>query len=540
MFAKRIVFITACKADVYWEDNSHLNASLELHVGPAGIEELSRHLCAMPETLTYVIVDVVEEEFRNETIPHLFGRDKKEYINRRLNQHYRTTTYRGTLDLGREKTGRRDDKMLFTALTNPGVFKPWIDCLLEHKVPIVGVYTPSVLAGRILQKLDIKHENVLLVTQQKNSGIRQTFFHNKQLKLSRLVVPVAELDEQQYADYIFPEIEKTRRYLSRLQLLNFNHTLDVCLVSDKTVVSAIVSGMTKSNQDAGLSRLHVYSVEDIETEFGFFKKQHPYPAKNPRYCNQLFSQILLSRLPSLNYTESTNKKYKTFRDTRIGMYAASALFLVVAFIWSSMNIIEGRLLDAYSGEGLASTEFIQQEHQKLMATIPDTPIEAAGLKESVDIAKSLVGHKTIPEKLMQAISVGLNTNTALQIKNIQWIVSSDPYAPVNPKNQNKLLKLAHPTKNMLLSKNNDKIYQIALIKGHLRHFSGEYRKAFDSVNKLAAALQQHAGIIDVQIIKHPLEVNSALNLTGKTGVNVKAGKANFVLRAVLSTGLTEH
>ncbi len=539
MFTKRIVFITACKADVYWGDNSHLKGPLELHAGPAGIEELSRHLRAMPETLTYVIVDVVEEEFKNETIPHLFGRDKKEYINRRLNQYYRTTTYRGTLNLGRKKTGRRDDKILFTALTNPGVFKPWIDCLLEHKVPIVGVYTPSVLAGRILQKLDIKQENVLLITQQKNSGIRQTFFHNKRLKLSRLA-PIAELDEQQYADYIFSEIEKTRRYLSRLQLLNFNHTLDVCLISDKAVVSAIVSGTTKNNQDTGLSRLHVYSVEDIETEFGFLKEQRPYPAKNLRYCDQLFSQILLSRLPSLNYTEATNKKYKTFRDVRIGMYAASALFLFAAFIWSSKNVIEGRLLAAYSGKGLASTEFIQQEYQKIMANIPDTPIEAAGLKESVDIAKSLTDHKTIPEKLMQAISVGLNTNTVLQIENIQWIVSNDPYAAVNPKNQSKLLKLARSSKNRLLSKNNDKIYQIALIKGYLRHFSGEYRKAFDLVNKLASALQQHVDIVDVQIIKHPLDVDSTLNLTGKTGVNVKADKASFVLRAVLNTGLTAH
>ena len=60
------------------------------------------------------------------------------------------------------------------------------------------------------------------------------------------------------------------------------------------------------------------------------------------------------------------------------------------------------------------------------------------------------------------------------------------------------------------------------------------------VNKLASALQQHVDIVDVQIIKHPLDVDSTLNLTGKTGVNVKADKASFVLRAVLNTGLTAH
>lgn len=537
MFAKRIVFITASRIDVRCWGNEYLHGSLELHPGPAGIEELGRHVRAMPELLTYVIIDVVEEEFRSEMIPHLFGKDKREYINRRLNQYYRTSIYRGALDLGREKTGRRDDKMLFTALTNPGVFTPWIDCLLDHKVPIIGVYTPSVLGGRVLQKLDIKHENVLLITQHKNSGIRQTFFHNKQLQLSRLL-PVTELDEQQYVDYVFSEIEKTRRYLARLQLLNFNHALDVCFVSNKAIAGAMVSRTAKNNADTELFKLHVYSVEDIETKFGFIKKQRGLPVKDSRYCDHLFSQILLSRLPSLNYTQITNKKYKIYRDVRIGMYAASALFFVVAFIWSGMSFIEGSLLAAYSGKGLVSTEFIQQEYQKVIANTADTPIVAAGLKESVDIATALVRHKTMPAKLMQAISVGLNTNAALKIENIQWIVSSDLYASVNPKNHSKSLKLARSTNNVLLSKNNDKIYQVALITGRLRSFSGEYRKAFKSVNKLASALQQHTDIVDVQTIEFPLDVNSASNLTGKTGT--KEDNVSFVLRVVLNTGLIEH
>ncbi len=544
MFAKRIVFITASRVEVCWWNKGYLNGSLELRVGSAGIEELGRHVLAMPELLTYVLIDVVEEEFRNETIPHLFGKDKKEYINRRLNQYYRTSAYRGVLNLGREKDGRRDDKILFTALTNADVFTPWIDCLLEHKVPIIGVYTPSVLGGRVLQKLGIKQENVLLITQKRNSGIRQTFFHNKQLQLSRLL-SVTELGEQQCADYIFSEIEKTRRYLARLKLLDFNHTLDVCLISDKAVISAVVGGMEKSNQYAELCRLHVYSVEDVETEFGFINAQRNCSLncsvtdpKGSRYCDYLFSRILLSRLPSLDYTRPTNRKYKTYRDLRMGLYAVSVLLLVVAFIWSGMSLIEGNLLDAYNSEALVSTEFIQQEYQKVIANTADTPIVATGLKESVDIAKSLVGHKTMPAKLMQAISGGLSTNAALKIENIQWIVSSDPYAPVDSKNLSKLLKLADAPNSLLLSKKNDQIYQVALITGRLSHFSGEYRKAFNSVSKFAAALRQHADIVDVQTIEFPLDVNSASNLSGKTGADVKANKASFILRAVLNTRLT--
>ncbi|NOX43870.1 MAG: hypothetical protein GXP19_09095 [Gammaproteobacteria bacterium] len=562
------MFITASQVDVYWWEDKYLNGPLEIHLGRTGIHALGKHLRVMPEMLTYLIIDVVEEEFRNETIPHLFGRDKKQLTTRRLNQYFRTSTYRGALNLGREKSGRRDDKVLFTALTNSDVFKPWVDCLLRHKVPIVGVYSPSVLGGRMLQKLNINHQNVLLITHQKSSGIRQTFFHKKRLKLSRLV-PVAGLNEQQYAGGIFSEIEKTRRYLSRLQLLNFDEVLDVCFVSDKTTAGAI----SKNNQDTELTRLHVVTVGDLESEFGSNNagglrhaegscraegssyraegsshraegsshraegsshraEGSSHRAEGSRYCDQVYARILSLKRPTLNYAEPAIKKYKTFREIRMGMHASSTLLLVAAIIWSSMNIIEGFLLENYSGEIRASSVFIQGEYQKVLANTPETPIPPVGLKESVDIAKSLKDGKAMPGKLMRAISTGLNVSTTLGVEKIQWLVSSDPYAPVELENKNRLNKPIIPATTPSEADSMRTLYQIALIKGRLGDFSGGYRKAFNAVDKLASVLRRQPDIVDVQTMKLPFDVNSKSDLHGHTGVNVTISKAGFVLRVV--------
>jgi len=525
MFDKRIIFISASQIDVYQWQNGCLSEPRSFNSGPVGIDELARYVSNMPEILTYLVVDVVEEEFRIELIPHLFGKDKKQYLERRLNQYYRESSYRGTLSLGREQTGRRNDKVLFTALTNPGVFKPWIDCLLENKVPIAGVYTPSVLGGDILQALNMDDEDVLLITQQKNGGIRQSFFHSKQLMLSRLV-PVVELDASQYVEFIYSEKKKPRRYLTRLRILDFNNALNVCLVS----TSAVVDVIEKNNQNTDLTKLKSYSVVYLEDKI--MSVPQGLPKEDTRYCDNLFAHILFSKTPALNYTEPAVKKFKKFRDIRTAMIAASGLFLVTAFLWSGMNVIEGSLLQTYSGEAHASSEYIKQEYEKIIANTPQAPIKASGLMEGVKIAKSLMGHKAMPEKLMQAISAGLNTNIALKIESIDWVVSNDPYTPVVNKNQGKLKKLARAAKKMF-SKNSDEIYQIVLITGHLRNFTGNYRKAFDSVNKLASALQEHAEIIVVQAIKYPLDVDSSSSMTGKTGVNVKNNTASFILRAVL-------
>ena len=51
-------------------------------------------LTAYPATPVYLIVDAVEEDYRVETFPHTAGSAQKALLDRKLNQLYRTSTYR--------------------------------------------------------------------------------------------------------------------------------------------------------------------------------------------------------------------------------------------------------------------------------------------------------------------------------------------------------------------------------------------------------------------------------------------------------------
>ena len=80
----------------------------------AGFLRANPHPC-------YLLTDLVEEDFRHETVPHLRGRDRAGLIQRKFEQFYRNTPFRQASLLQRQKEGRRDDEMLFSALTNPAL-----------------------------------------------------------------------------------------------------------------------------------------------------------------------------------------------------------------------------------------------------------------------------------------------------------------------------------------------------------------------------------------------------------------------------------
>ena len=525
MLAKRVVYITSSEANIYLWKDACLQGSEEFQLDQNGLKSFSSLLRDADEMLTYLIVDVVEEEFRNETVPHLFGRERKELINRRLDQYYRATPYKGSLIQGREEGGRRDDRILFTALTNPDVVKPWVECLLENKVPIAGIYTPSVLGSDLLQKLDVNFENVLLMTRQKNSGVRQSYFQDGQLKLSRLV-PIVELNEELSAELVFSEIEKARRYLARLQLLPFDKALDVCVISDSETIEIISDSSQGKNRDTDLARLHVFNVEDLLVDLGIKQQE------STRFCDRIYSRLLMAKAPALNYTGVGDTRYRKSRQKRLAMYAASVVFFMASLVWSSMNFIEGSLLQSHSQEAHKSALIVRSEYDKVIAKIPEISIKPGGLKESVEIAKVLKDHKALPQPLLKAISVGFD-DASLQMDSIEWIVTSDPDASVDSRYKNRTQKIAIEAAGKLQTDNAAKLFQVALINGSFDQFSGNYREAFDAVNNLVARLEGHADIVDVQTIKLPLDISSNSNLTGQTGIKAVARDAVFVLRVVL-------
>src|SRR3989338_1316964 len=171
---------------------------------------------------TYLLVDFIEEDFRQESVPHLIGRNRRALLERKFDQFYRGTPFQQATLLQRQKTGRRDDDMLFSALTNPALVKLWLDILLAQQIPLAGIYSVPQISAPLIK--DHPSDYLLLISWEKFSGLRQTYFSGHRLQISRLT-PVH--DELSFRDAVVKELARTHQYLKSLSLLPPGQILDV-------------------------------------------------------------------------------------------------------------------------------------------------------------------------------------------------------------------------------------------------------------------------------------------------------------------------
>src|SRR5690606_239287 len=90
---RRALFLSAHKAAVYHWQKGDLGSSYLFDANQDGREYFERYLRETPNVPMYILVDVFEEEFRRDTIPHVFGSDRQAIIDRKCARLFRETPY---------------------------------------------------------------------------------------------------------------------------------------------------------------------------------------------------------------------------------------------------------------------------------------------------------------------------------------------------------------------------------------------------------------------------------------------------------------
>ena len=97
--------------------------------------------------------------------------------------------------------------------------------MLLHKTPIVGIYSVPHISAPLIKDIDSDH--LLLLSWEKNAGLRQSYFFNKRLLFSRLT-PLSH--DNAFADAIATESARTQQYLQSLSLTPQGKMLNVYII----------------------------------------------------------------------------------------------------------------------------------------------------------------------------------------------------------------------------------------------------------------------------------------------------------------------
>lgn len=510
--ASHILYVTGQSASLYRVDRKRIDKLCTQPCSDAGYAAVCAALLEHEAPPVAVLTDLIEEEFREESLPHTIGRDRATLHARHAGKLFRSTPYRHYRVIDRQKQGRRDDQVLFSALTNRDNIEPLLNALATAGVPVKGVYSLPIVSRHLVKSLGVQNGNVLLVTEQPDGGLRETFVRDGQVRFSRLA-PINENSARRYAQILTAEAQKTRRYLHTLRLLGHDQPLDVFALCD----SARLEALQQQPNDDGNIRIQGIDLSHLTRLLGL------PDSPDTGLSDGLFCYLLHKYRSGNHYARAADLRNWRTHQVRLGMLAASWLIAVGALVLSGMNIVDARLVEreaAKLGELSAQTG---HAYEQIEQGLPVQPDAALAMREALDVAGRLKSYPLKIDRLYRLVGSGLSAQPGLALDKFSWFVTPDrdarKPAEVQPGDEPSSLP-ASP-------------YLVTRISGHVRNFNGDYARVQQQVEYMADWLSKQPGVIGVQVIRKPLNTRADNNLQGGMAVNEDREIAEFELRLVL-------
>ena len=520
MAAKLLICISASSATIARWNGKRVGDCQILGNDDDGLKVFKDLLTTLSGIPVYFMVDTVEEDYRYETLPHTFGADRAEMVSRKLKQHYRNAPFVAAWLQGRETGKRRDDRYLLSALTNTEMLTPWVEAVAARGLPVAGVYLLPMVSTALLEKLDTKANNLLLVAQH-GSGLRLTFFRDRQFRLSRLTRGDTGQAAQR-AKFITSEISNTRLYLHALRTLTLDEQVTVVLLDRSDQLESAVGEIARDNPSLACVRVGKHELSD---RLGLPESLLDLSS------DTIYLQLLGARVPPSNLAPQTvTKDFRRYQAQR-AVYAAAGIVVLAAAGWCGFETWRSYDLNADTAAAAKQTALLQSQYRDITRQFPASPTSADNLKRAVEIADQLRKTLRTPGPTMRIVSAALEDSPAILIREFAWKYditeieaggsSGRAGEPGSPRES------AEPSTGARRK-------QSALVAGEIRPFRGDYRGAIDMINAFADRIAKDPAVAQVRVVKLPLNVNPQLTLSGSTvEAGVQSGSTDFRLVIVL-------
>jgi hypothetical protein len=467
-----------------------------------GHKEFAEFLKQYISTPAYLMVDAVEEDYRLESVPHTTGSEKKELITRKLNQFYRGLQYRTAHFINRQLDKRKDDKYLFVALNNEDFLQAWVNILQEAKVRLVGIYLLPMLSQVLVKQLKLMAPHILLC-EKLSSGLRQTYFHNGRLRMSRLV-PNVPATVNQLGYFYLVETEKTRLYL-----------ISQRFITRETQLNLVLASLDGSTQHISQGISHEQGIECTDADLSQITQNLNLPSKLIEQMPELLHMHLLASGHVVDNLapEALTKEYD-FSTLKKNINVATLVVGVLGLFAASGMVLLGLNYQTNLRDAMQDTMLQQRRYDEAAKNFPVTTITAGDLKAAVELDKIISSYPKSPRRMMVVVSGALEQVPEVQLDRMHWALTND----MNIKDDDKLISLPATNfpNNAIFTADASKLYELAYITAEISGFTGDYRAALSSVQKFVEKLKLNQNVATVDVLQEPVNVSSFVNLQGST------------------------
>ncbi|HEY2629201.1 MAG TPA: hypothetical protein VGI57_08730 [Usitatibacter sp.] len=507
----------------------------EFAVSGAGAAAFERYLGQVPTTPTRIFTDLSEEDLRLDTIPHVSAGDREAIVGRKLSQIFRNTPFRYAQVQGRESEGRRDDRVIYTAITNPEALRPWLEMIERLKVPLEGIHSAAVFSGVLLDELDLLFPHALLVTFTPGDAMRQTYFRDREIKFSRLT-PIDLGEGQTLGGMIAEETTRTWQYLDSLRHFSPDDRLEVCVLVHKNDRASLEAAL----RDFAQLQYRLLDMDEVAIKLGL--KPPPLDSTSEEVMVHLF---LLRNIPN-HFATPEMRRYAVRRSARILVTQVSMAVLAASLAWGGWNI--WRLYQSSETDHSVTQQItgLNRESDEILRSLPSFGVGGATMRDAVTFYNgSLRRFPTLTDFLIP-ISGVLRAYPDVTLTQVAWEATDDlketprirPMAPHDPPTVKSSSK-APPTQGqgaVTQAALNPPFaggrYEIALLEAIVHVPNNDFRAARSQAERLANDIGQVEGF-RADVVDSPLDTSPTLELSGHLLENAaKTMESRFVLRVV--------
>jgi hypothetical protein len=516
-------------------------ARREFEISGNGADEFERHLAGLRTLPTHLLVDLAEEDFRLDTIAHLGGKDRAAVLARRLTQVFRGATYRQAIVQGREAEGRRDDRVIYAAITNAEILRPWMEILERLEVPLLGVNSVAVFSGELLKALGLEFPHTLLVTLSPGGALRQTYFKGEEVKFTRLASDLLQ-DGLTLGEAIAEETTRTWQYLDNLRSFAASDLLEVCVVchpKDKSIVAPALRGFAQM-------QYRVLDSEQVAQKLGL----KPPPVGSS--AEELFVHLFAAKPAPNFYATPEQRRFGVLRNARNSLRAAGAVTLAAAVVWGGINLFAALQNRSRDADVEGETADLTRQAQLVERNMPEQGVAGETMRDSVALYNMLL--KDSPSMLAFLVPVSriVSAHPRVKLVQISWLASADGKAtPVIKPSTSRV-----PPSVKSVAKQGDGNpgappqpapgpapgelaggrFQTATIEAMVAAFDGDYRAALAEVDRFVAALNAIPGY-EATLTESPLDTKPGASISARFGGRSDGtGEGRFVVRVSNAPG----
>lgn len=516
---QRIFYFSGYRMTVFDWDGKQLFGSRDFQPDDEGFADFEKLLRSSVKFPARLLVDMIEEDFRRETIPHVNFFDRRDLLQRQLERHYRDEDYTYARLVGRTNVGRRDDQVLLSALTNTGLLAPWLGRLEEHEVQLMGIWSLPMLAEKLVRPMHIKAEHSLIVSRQVRSALRNCYIQKGKLLISRQ----AKFDRDMWDKEDFlGVISNLKRSTSELHTFLLNQRM--LTVEEKLSVHVLIQrdqakAAAELCEDTDAISYQFVELEDMFSHFGL-------QGCEGQGADALYAYLCSRKHPLYDHYAKDEQKARYHRhlmDSVVqNVTEFGSLLLLTAAV---MLALKGMELDMQQEKVAMDIVMLNESNEARFGPIRQELAGAPHIRDSVamvDRIQADAAHAPHVYFTPLARVLGQDDYRPIQVLQLQW-QKYDAIEAYSIIKENRLRLQAHdPNPYDTYDPVEEQLYaqidtlprrSILELTGRIDTSGLTYRETIETMNRFVAELAAQDEIDEVILVKTAADVREASRFT---------------------------